>query len=138
MRAIKTTLNSNLILLIRYRMQAERKGSGSLNSNLILLIRNKTCNIKAYMLALNSNLILLIRTQESCGPVSGIFKFQSDSINTGVASGTSGNKPTLNSNLILLIPGHLLYPDAGWHPLNSNLILLILRCCLVCHHCTVL
>ena len=102
------------------------------------------------MLALNSNLILLIRTQESCGPVSGIFKFQSDSINTittkmlmDVLSAFKFQSDSINTECgrsMTRHPYHFKFQSDsinttasakisfGFIPLNSNLILLIPRC----------
>ena len=55
------------------------------------------------------------------------FKFQSDSINTGVPiKKVDIANQTLNSNLILLIPGAEAVAPISELTLNSNLILLIL------------
>ena len=143
------SLNSNLILLIRDWTMLCGWLEISLNSNLILLIRFLRALERQRRTSLNSNLILLIlplfslhRLQDFC------FKFQSDSINTLVASSCSIADPSLNSNLILLIRSaahrlsglsadfkfqsdsiNTILADLNlmkkYFPLNSNLILLI-------------
>ena len=76
----------------------------SLNSNLILLILIRVIKKPFLQPTLNSNLILLIREAELIQePKSIIFKFQSDSINTGTRAILLPSKKSLNSNLILLI-----------------------------------
>ena len=77
------TLNSNLILLIRFRwvLQVDTLYS-SLNYNLILLIRKGTIKLPGDEI---------------------VFKFQSDSINTERTWVNFSAYLTLNSNLILLI-----------------------------------
>ena len=54
-----------------------------------------------------------------------LFKFQSDSINTGTGETKRTKHTTLNSNLILLIPTDEFRLWEQSQSLNSNLILLI-------------
>ena len=76
-----------------------------LNSNLILLIPCHFLFKRSVKKPLNSNLILLIPDQCHSGLSHRLdFKFQSDSINTAMPSGSHFRLPALNSNLILLIP----------------------------------
>ena len=82
-----------------------------------------------FQVALNSNLILLIRRlDDALWMAQNIFKFQSDSINTAKAMIKADRVTTLNSNLILLIPGKDGGSDGYFSTLNSNLILLIQTC----------
>ena len=76
-------------------------------------------------MTLNSNLILLILEQKNGWGRLKSFKFQSDSINTAYPGRGREMKAPLNSNLILLILGNILYWPVHLLSLNSNLILLI-------------
>ena len=78
------SLNSNLILLIRAGRFGQWRGCWPpLNSNLILLIHSLLFTLNSVPATLNSNLILLIPTVFPATVVLfTYFKFQSDSINT--------------------------------------------------------
>ena len=77
-------LNSNLILLIRKTFRKYSILLLSLNSNLILLIPVSDWSVLPPYPPLNSNLILLIPDAAASARAAASFKFQSDSINTGV------------------------------------------------------
>ena len=120
------TLNSNLILLILFRLFTPyistisfKFQSDSINTDGTKLLSMLDINFKFQSDSIN--------TAPSVLPAvpSTFFKFQSDSINTSQNLTRPNVEATLNSNLILLILRTCCRFRAAAYSLNSNLILLI-------------
>ena len=116
-----------MILLIRMKAAAIRAVKTTLNSIMFLLIPERIYHVNAVFLTLNSIMFLLIPSK-SLAPhaIFPAFKFHYVSINSTCLTRTRTEKNPLNSIMFLLILDYRIVENIIMTPLNSIMFLLIL------------